>query len=190
MYAPFFAAVTKNDVRLRFFAPVKEFSIAFVARLDSNRLWARHGIRSPSTTLSGRMLGVVRLHANVINDTAEYAILVRSDLKGRGLGWLLMELIIDYAAQKVFKPLKARSCCENYTMLAMCRELGFDITADPNDVAIRIATYRFEKAEYKDDPGVLDAKEFDYARSVVASAGLRPALRTVKANSRRLSRRS
>ena len=43
------------------------------------------------------MLGVVRLHANADYDTGEYAILVRSDLKGRGLGWLLMQMIIEYA---------------------------------------------------------------------------------------------
>src|SRR5215471_13521438 len=33
LYAPFFAAVTPNDLRLRFFAPVKDFGHAFVARL-------------------------------------------------------------------------------------------------------------------------------------------------------------
>jgi acetyltransferase len=151
MYAPFFAAVTKNDVRLRFFAPVKEFSIAFVARLtriDYGRAMAFIALDDSS----GRMLGVVRLHANVINDTAEYAILVRSDLKGRGLGWLLMELIIDYARAEGVQAIEGQVLRENYTMLAMCRELGFDITADPNDVAICIATYRFEKAGYKDDP--------------------------------------
>ena len=30
-------------------------------------------------------------------DSGEYAVLVRSDLKGRGLGYLLMQLIIEYA---------------------------------------------------------------------------------------------
>ena len=32
LYLPFFAAVTPEDLRLRFFAPVKEFSHAFIAR--------------------------------------------------------------------------------------------------------------------------------------------------------------
>ena len=46
---------------------------------------------------TGHMLGVVRIHADPNFETAEYAILIRSDLKGHGLGWLLMELIIEYA---------------------------------------------------------------------------------------------
>ena len=37
--------------------------------------------------------GGARLHANADYDRGEYAILVRSDLKGRGLGWLLMQLL-------------------------------------------------------------------------------------------------
>jgi acetyltransferase len=32
---------------------------------------------------SGKMLGVVRLHADANYDRGEYAVLVRSDLKGR-----------------------------------------------------------------------------------------------------------
>jgi acetyltransferase len=138
LYAPFFAAVTKNDVRLRFFAPVKEFDHAFLARLthiDYGRAMAFIALDDSS----GRMLGVVRLHANANNDTAEYAILVRSDLKGRGLGWLLMQMIIDYARAEGVQAIEGQVLRENTTMLAMCKELGFDIIADPNDVVICIA---------------------------------------------------
>ena len=42
------------------------------------------------------MPSVVRVHADSEHCTAEYTILVRSDLKGHGLGWPLMELMIDY----------------------------------------------------------------------------------------------
>ena len=96
LYPPFFAAVTQQDLRLRFFAPVKEFSHAFIARftqIDYARAMAFIAIDEAT----GQMLGVVRIHADPNFETAEYAILVRSDLKGHGLGWLLMELIIEYA---------------------------------------------------------------------------------------------
>jgi acetyltransferase len=49
------------------------------------------------------MLGVVRLHADSEYCIAEYAILVRSDLNGHGLGWLLMELMIEYARAEIAK---------------------------------------------------------------------------------------
>jgi acetyltransferase len=138
LYAPFFAAVTDNDVRLRFFAPVKEFGHAFAARftqIDYARAMAFIAIEASSD----KMLGVVRLHANSNYDNAEYAILVRSDLKGRGLGWLLMQMMIDYARAEGFQAIEGQVLRENTTMLAMCKELGFDITPDPNDVAICIA---------------------------------------------------
>ena len=96
LYRPFFAAVTQEDLRLRFFAPVKEFSHTFIARftqIDYARAMAFIAIEEAT----GEMLGVVRLHADADYDSGEYAILVRSDLKGHGLGWQLMQLIIEYA---------------------------------------------------------------------------------------------
>jgi acetyltransferase len=54
-YGPFFAAVTAEDLRLRFFAPVKEFGHTFIARA-----MAFIAIEESS----GTMLGVVRLHAD------------------------------------------------------------------------------------------------------------------------------
>ena len=125
-------------MRLRFFAPVKEFGHAFLARLiqiDYARAMAFIAIDDSS----GKMLGVVRLHRNANFDTAEYAILVRSDLKGRGLGWLLMKMIIDYARTEGLQAIEGQVLRENTTMLAMCREFGFDIVPDPQDVAICIA---------------------------------------------------
>jgi acetyltransferase len=84
-------------------------------------------------------LGVVRLHANANYDSGEFAILVRSDLKGHGLGWLLMQLIIEYARSEGIGTIEGQVLRENTSMLAMCRELGFEIMADPNDPGICIA---------------------------------------------------
>ena len=90
LYGPFFAGVTDHDLRMRLFAPVKEFTHAFIARftqIDYARAMAFIAIE----VTSGNLLGVVRLHANANYDAGEYAILLRSDLKDRGLGWLLMQ---------------------------------------------------------------------------------------------------
>ena len=132
LYGPFFAAVTQQDLRLRFFAPVKEFGHSFIARftqIDYARAMAFIAIEESS----GKMLGVVRLHADANYDSGEYAILVRSDLKGRGLGCLLMQMIIEYARAEGIKSIEAQVLSENSAMLAMCRELGFAITPDPRD---------------------------------------------------------
>ena len=132
LYGPFFAAVTAEDLRLRFFAPVQEFGHTFIARftqIDYARAMAFLAIEESS----GKMLGVVRLHADANYERGEYAILVRSDLKGRGLGYLLMQLMIEYARVEGLKIIEGQVLSENTTMLAMCREFGFKIRADPHD---------------------------------------------------------
>ena len=61
-----------------------------------------------------KMVGVVRIHSDLIYETGEYAILLRSDLKGRGLGWMLMQLIIDYAKSEGLKYIVGRCAIGKY----------------------------------------------------------------------------
>jgi acetyltransferase len=139
LYPAFMTAVTEDDVRLRFFAPIKEFSHGFIARftqIDYARAMAFIAIEEAT----GQMLGVVRIHADSEYRTAEYAILVRSDLKGHGLGWLLMELMIEYARAEGLQSIRGQVLQENRTMLQMCRQLGFHITPDPDETSIVIVT--------------------------------------------------
>ena len=128
-------------MRLRFFAPVKEFSHAFIARftqIDYARAMAFIAIEEAT----GAMLGVVRLHADADYASGEYAILVRSDLKGKGLGWLLMQLIIEYARAEGVRSIHGQVLQENTMMLEMCRELGFHIETDPQERACVVVTLR------------------------------------------------
>ena len=74
---------------------------------------------------TGQMLGLVRLIDELDETTAQFAILVRSGLKGHGLGWLLMQRIIDYAKEKGLRRVYGDVLVENTTMLQMCAELGF-----------------------------------------------------------------
>jgi acetyltransferase len=144
LYGPFFAKVTAEDLRLRFFAPIKTFTHAIIARftqIDYARAMAFVAIEKSS----GELVGVVRVHANADYDRGEYAILVRSDYKGRGLGWLLMQLIIDYARTEGIRTIESQVLRENTAMLAMCRELGFEIAPDPDDAEICIVTLALAK---------------------------------------------
>ena len=137
LYPPFLRQVTPEDLRLRFFAPVKEFSHGFIARftqIDYARAMAFVAI-NPS---SGEMLGVGRLHMMTHRDTAEYAVLVRSDFKGRGLGWMLMQVLIAYARDEGIGTLEGEVLAENSSMLGMCAELGFAISESPSDPNIRV----------------------------------------------------
>ncbi len=137
LYPPFLTRVSREDLRLRFFAPVKEFNHASIARftqLDYARAMAFVAIDEAT----GEMLGVGRLHANSTYDAAEYAVLIRSDLKGKGLGWLLMQTMIDYARSEGLQTLEGQVMDENTTMLQMCRELGFTVAPDPDEPHISV----------------------------------------------------
>lgn len=131
--------VTPEDLRLRFFAPVKEFSHAFMARLVQLD-YARAMAFAASDPATGEILGVVRLHADPDHHAGEYAIIVQSGLKGKGLGWALMQLIIDYAAADGIGTIKGEVLKENTTMLAMCGALGFSIHPSPEDDSIAEVT--------------------------------------------------
>jgi acetyltransferase len=137
----FLEKVTAADLRLRFFASVRHFSHAFLARLtqlDYGRAIAFAALDEAS----GDLLGVVRLHADSNYENAEYAVLVRSDLKGRGIGWKLMELIIRYGKSEKLKCIEGQVLQENTTMLVMCRQFGFEITDDPNDRTMKVVRLR------------------------------------------------
>jgi acetyltransferase len=131
----FFSRITADDLRLRFFASVKDFGHLFIARLTQLD-YARAMALVALDESSGEMLGGVRLHADANYQNAEYAILVRSDLKGRGIGWLLMQMIIEYARAEGIGRIEGQVLRENTKMLAMCAELGFRTAPDPTDPGI------------------------------------------------------
>lgn len=129
------AHVSKEDLRLRFFDSIKEFSDQFIAhltQLDNARAMAFVAIDE----VSRETLGVVRLHIDPSRQAGEYAVLLRSDLKGRGLGWALMQLIIEYAKFAGLSCIYGEILRENSVMLKMCRELGFTVTPDAEDRGI------------------------------------------------------
>ena len=131
----FLLHVDSEDLRLRFFAPMKEFTHEFIARLTQLD-YARAMAFVAFDEATDELAGVVRIHSDSIYVNGEYAILLRSDLKGRGLGWALMQLIIEYARSEGLKMISGDVLQENATMLEMCRSLGFEVKTDPVDPSI------------------------------------------------------
>jgi acetyltransferase len=150
LYPDFFSHVTQEDLRLRFFAPVKEFSHAFIARLTQID-YARAIAFVALDFETGALMGVVRLHTDPNHEEGEYAILLRSDLKGRGLGWALMKLMIEYARADGLKTVTGEILRENTTMLAMCQALGFTIAGDPDDPDLRVVTLELDRVPSQAD---------------------------------------
>jgi RimJ/RimL family protein N-acetyltransferase len=137
LYPDFLKEVTAEDLRLRFFAAMREVSDELIDRLihyDPARAMAFVAVE----VQSGRLLGVVRLHDDVGGRDAEFAILVRSRLKGRGLGWLMMKHMIAYAKEKGLRSVRGQVLAENSTMLTMCAELGFHSADDPGERGVKL----------------------------------------------------
>jgi acetyltransferase len=129
LYPDFLAEVTREDLRLRFFAAMRQVSPDLIDKLihyDPTHAMAFVAIEEAS----GKLLGVVRLHDDKDDVNGEFAILMRSHLKGHGLGWLMMKHVIAYAKARGLKTVQGQVLAENVTMLQMCGELGFHITED------------------------------------------------------------
>jgi RimJ/RimL family protein N-acetyltransferase len=139
LYPDFVAHVTAEDSRLRFFTTIRELSaerIAELTQLDYARAMAFIAIAEASE----EMLGVVRLHLDPDRQGGEFAVIVRSAMKGHGLGWLLMRRMIDYAKAIGLRRVHGQVMAENTTMLRMCSELGFHIADDPDSKDIKVVT--------------------------------------------------
>lgn len=69
--------------------------------------------------------GVVWTVADVNNEQAEYAILVRSDLKGQRLGRKLMDKMVDYRRSHGTRRINGLIMRDNKRMLDMVHDIGF-----------------------------------------------------------------
>jgi acetyltransferase len=127
-------------MRLRFFAPIKELThetAASFTQIDYDRemalVLADHD--RPGTA---ELYAIVRFSADPDREEAEFALTVRDDVTGRGFGPLLLRRLIDYARERGIGEIFGHVLRENIAMLAICRSLGFEEHADPDDPAIKL----------------------------------------------------
>jgi len=130
-----------EDLRMRFFTSMRGISHELAARLtqiDYDREVAV--IAEPLER--GSILGVARFAADPDNIRAEYAVAVRTDIKGRGLGYLLMTRLLEIARARGLSEIFGEVLRENGPMLKMCRELGFTVSPHPDEPDVMRVTRR------------------------------------------------
>ncbi|WP_250453799.1 GNAT family N-acetyltransferase [Caballeronia sp. ATUFL_M2_KS44] len=138
----FVAANTAEDLRLRFFGAVRSFDHSQLARMtqiDYDREMALIVTREKDDE-THETLGVARAIADPDNETAEFALAARSDMKGQGLGWLLLSRLIDYERKRGTRWMIGEALRENAGMIALARKAGFELTKteDPGVVGFRM----------------------------------------------------
>jgi acetyltransferase len=132
------ASLTPEEARLRFFAPVRTLDHMAAARftqLDYDREMALV-LTEPGVAGRTPIYGVANLSADPDRQCAEYAVLVRHDMAGMGLGVLLMRRIIDYARARGIGEVVGDVLRDNGTMLKLCKLFGFTTHRDPDDLGI------------------------------------------------------
>lgn len=132
------ARMTPEDLRMRFFAPIRRLPELLLARLTQIDYDREMALIAFADAADGQPdgLGVVRLLADPDGQQAEFAIGVRSDMKGRGLGWLLMRRIIEYAGERGIGAIVGDVLRENQPMIDLARDLGFRVEPGASDPAI------------------------------------------------------
>ncbi|WP_374583955.1 bifunctional acetate--CoA ligase family protein/GNAT family N-acetyltransferase [Pseudoduganella sp.] len=126
----FFSRLDPDDVRLRFFSAMKELPPAQLARLtqiDYDRAMAFIATRTGADG-QPETLGVVRAVADPDNQKAEFAIIVRSDLKGKGLGNILFQKLLDYFRSRGTREITGEALSENSGMQQLMRRFGGTVT--------------------------------------------------------------
>lgn len=136
----FVLKVSDEDRYKRFFADVGELGheeLARMTQIDYDREMAFVAVGQDGA-LSQQILGVVRAISNPDLSDAEFAILVRSDLKGLGLGKLMMEKIVRYARERGIGQLSGMTMPSNRGMINLARRLGFKIDIQLEDGVVNM----------------------------------------------------
>jgi acetyltransferase len=132
----FFKALDPEDIRYRVFMRMRDLQISQLARLtqiDYDREMAFIATRERDSGQS-ETLGVVRAIADPDNVSAEFAIIVRSDLKGQGLGAILMDKLVDYCEKRGTRELVGEALADNRRLIGLARRFGF--TVSPRDAGV------------------------------------------------------
>jgi acetyltransferase len=142
LYPAFLDKVSGDDIRLRFLAPRKSFPADMLVRLT--QLDYDREIAFVALDGTGALAGIARLNMDPDRESGEFAVLVRSDLQGHGLGAALLAYLIDYARADGLARVEGIILEENARMLGMAREMGFAIAhnAEGPGVAKAVLTLR------------------------------------------------
>jgi acetyltransferase len=140
----FLERLSPEDIRMRVFYSRRTLPRSELARLvqiDYEREMAFVAtVNGPGEGGAGgsaeETVGAVRASCDPDNDGAEFGIVVRSDLKGHGLGRRLMETLLEHLRQRGTRRVVGEVLVENGAMRALCRRLGFTERAEAGVVQV------------------------------------------------------
>ena len=141
-HAAFVDQLDALDMRMRFFYSRRQIGPTEMARLTQIDYEREMAFIATAPNPDGReeTLGVVRAVADPDNQEAEFAITVRSDLKGGGLGELLMRKLVHHFQSRGTRRMVGEVLKENERMLELTQHLGFEVDPQHNEPDTRRVT--------------------------------------------------
>ncbi|WP_337024885.1 MULTISPECIES: bifunctional acetate--CoA ligase family protein/GNAT family N-acetyltransferase [unclassified Pantoea] len=130
----FIAQVTKEDLYYRYFSEINEFThedLANMTQIDYDREMAIVAVRQHDG--NDEIIGVTRAISDADNIDAEFSVLVRSDLKGLGMGRRLLEKMIRYTRDHGLQQLNGITMPHNTGMITLARKLNFRVNIQLDD---------------------------------------------------------
>jgi len=83
-------------------------------------------------------LGVVRAIFDPDNERGEFAIIVRSDMKGKGLGHALLDKLVRYCRARGTARLIGKTVTDNQRMIELAKRLGFRVERNGEEVDVSL----------------------------------------------------
>jgi acetyltransferase len=136
--AAFFAGLSPEDLRHRFLASLKAVDERQLALMTRNQIGSDITFVSCDAA-NGAILAVATLATGPGDERAEVAVSVRSDLKGQGLSWSLLEHTLAYARAVGVKVVESVETADNHPALDLEREMGFTVRPVSDDHGLRLA---------------------------------------------------
>ncbi|KRA64950.1 CoA-binding protein [Caulobacter sp. Root656] len=141
--AAFFAQLDAEDLRLRFLSPLRTVDadrLALMTQVDYRRTITFLALDADGRTV----IATAMLASGADPERAEVAVTVRSDLKGHGLGWTLLDHVLAYARARGVKVVQSLESADHVAALQLERDMGFTARICPDDTALRIVERRID----------------------------------------------
>jgi len=138
LYVELFESLSPEEVFFRFLNRMKTLSHNLAARLtqldyDRDMALVLVGKRASGETV---LYGGSRIMADPDNERAEFAVLLRGDMTGLGLGPIMLRRIIDYAKSRGIVEVYGEVLSDNRPMLKLCQVFGFTAKRSLDDPGI------------------------------------------------------
>jgi acetyltransferase len=135
-----------QDLRFRLFSPVRELPAELAERLTQIDYDREMALVADDPDRPGLLLGGARVSMDPDGRRAEFAVTVRTDAKGRGLGRIALGRVVEYARRRGVEEVWGEVMAENEAMLGLARGLGFTLRHDPDEPDAMLAVKRFDRS--------------------------------------------